>query len=153
MKILIGYYSETGNTKKIAEAIHEITSQNHTSVLKSIKEIDLEELKELDLIFLGSAIHGADVTKPVKKLLQNLPKSPGFKLAGFVTHSTYLPDTEDKKSLYDRWAGHAPKTFEREAKNKEIEYLGYFSCMGIPSPPIEKFIHNDIIEDEKEWGV
>ncbi|MHA2358272.1 MAG: flavodoxin family protein [Candidatus Heimdallarchaeaceae archaeon] len=133
MKILVSYFSQTGNTKKIAEAIHEVASMDHTSDLKELKEVDGEKLDEYDLLFVGSACHDADL--------------------GFVTHSTYLPEDEDKEFLYKRWAGHAPKTFERETKKKEIEYLGYFSCMGVPSPPIETFIHKQIIEDEDEWLV
>jgi hypothetical protein len=31
-------------------------------------------------------------------------------------------------------------------------FLGYFSCQGAPSPPIEAFIHDQIIQDEEEWN-
>ncbi|MBY9009855.1 MAG: flavodoxin family protein, partial [Candidatus Lokiarchaeota archaeon] len=44
MKILITYFSQTGNTEKIAQAIHEASSKNHESYLKKIKKVKIEEL-------------------------------------------------------------------------------------------------------------
>jgi hypothetical protein len=53
---------------------------------------------------------------------------------------------------YERWASKSKTSFNQVCKEKEIEFMGYFSCMGAPSPPIEEFIHNTIIEDEVEWA-
>ena len=38
-------------------------------------------------------------------------------------------------------------------QKEEIDFLGYFSCQGAPSPPIEQFINNTIVTDEGEWEV
>jgi len=50
MKILVTYFSQTGNTEKIAQAIHEVSSKNHESTLKKLKKVKIEELEDYDLI-------------------------------------------------------------------------------------------------------
>ena len=55
MKILVTYFSKTGNTKLIAEAIHQITSRDNDSTLKDFKKLKVNELEDFDLVFLGSA--------------------------------------------------------------------------------------------------
>lgn len=39
MKIIITYFSKTGNTEKIAKAIHDLSSKIHESCLKTIKKV------------------------------------------------------------------------------------------------------------------
>ena len=152
MKILITYYSETGNTKMIAEAIHAITSQNNDSVLKDFKDLKVEELDNYDLVFLGSACHHADLAPPVLRFVETIPESPKFKLAGFVTHSTYPPEGSDSHAeMFEQWGSKCSKTYEKLQTEKNIDYKGYFRCMGVPSKPIEGFIHNEIITDKDEW--
>ena len=153
MKILIVYFTVTKNTETIAKGIYdESLSLNHDVDLKRIKEVTSESLKEYDLVFVGSACHDSDIAKPAKKLLNSFPASPTFKLAGFTTHSTYLPEgSQRNKELYEKWASKCIKTFQEISKAKKIEFKGYFSCMGVPSPAIANFIHEQIIEDENEW--
>ncbi len=153
MKILVTYFSQTGNTKKIAEAIHETISQNHDSFLKDFNEITIDELDLYDLVFLGSACHHANLAPPVLKFIENIPKSPKFKLAGFVTHSTYPPEGSERHAeMFEQWGSKCAKTYERLQNEKGIDYKGYFRCMGIPSKPIEQFINKQIIPDEDEWA-
>ena len=154
MNILIIYYSETGNTKKIANAIQEeMISQEFNSSMKHLNEVAIEELNNYDLVFLGSACHDSDLTVPVKRILEKLPDSPRFGLAGFVTHATYTPEGgEYQRKIHEEWAGKCPQTFQQACQAKEIQWYGYFNCMGAPSPPIEAFIHREIIPEEKEWA-
>lgn len=153
MKILVTYFTQTGNTEKIAEAIHrELLSQGHAVELKRIGEITAEGLNGYDLVFLGSACHDADLAKPVKRILERIAQSPPFRLAGFVTHATYMPEGgERQRELYEEWAGRCEKSFEQAGREKEIAWGGYFSCQGAPSPPIEAFIHREIVTEEDEW--
>ena len=153
LKILITYFTQTGNTEKIARAIYEeVLSQGHEVHLKRIDEITSEEFDVYDLVFLGSACHDADLAKPVKRILEGIAQSPSFKLAGFATHATYTPEGgERQRELYEQWAGRCAESFERTSQEKEIVLLGYFSCQGAPSPPIEAFIHSVIVPDEEEW--
>ena len=153
MKILITFFSQTGNTEKIAEAIHEVTSKNHDSSLRKVKKVKIDDLTDFDLIFIGSACHDSDLAKPVLKFLKKIPKSPKYAIAGFYTHSTFLPEGDDRiKELSKRWSGKCSATFENFKEEKNITFKGYFRCQGIPSPPIEQFIHKTIIKDDDEWA-
>ncbi len=152
MKILVTYFSQTGNTKKIAEAIHEIASQNNESTLKDFKDLKVKELDNFDLVFLGSACHHANLAPKVLRFVKKIPESPKFKLAGFVTHSTYPPEGSERHAeLFEQWASKCSKTYEKLQTEKNIDYKGYFRCMGVPSKPIERFIHSKIITDDEEW--
>jgi hypothetical protein len=78
--------------------------------------------------------------------------SPGARLAGFVTHSTYTPDGgERERKLHEQWAGKCAGTFEQACAAKGLLWSGYFGCQGAPSKPIEIFIRRAAIKDPKEW--
>ena len=154
MKILVTYFSQTGNTEKIAKAIHEVSSKNHESYLNGIKKVKIEDLDDFDLVFIGSACHDTDLAKPVLRFLRKIPDSPKYAIAGFYTHSTYLPEGDEKIiELSEEWSGQCSKTFEKLEKEKNVNLKGYFRCQGIPTPGIEQFIHNSIIKDDEEWAV
>lgn len=151
MKVLIAYYSETGNTEKIAKAIFDETSREHEAHLKKVKDVAADTLNDYDLVFLGSACHSADLAIPVKRILNELPKSPKFKLAGFFTHSTRTPESgESARVLFDKWASRCIVSFEKISKEKHIDFRGYFNCQGVPSPPIQEFIHREIVKSESD---
>jgi flavodoxin len=153
VKILIAYFSETGNTAKVARAIcEEASSQGHEVHLKEIGEITSQGLNAYDLVFLGSACHDADLARPVKQILAGIAPSPRFKLAGFATHASYTPGGSDREQkAYERWASKCGLSFSRASREKQIDFLGCFGCQGAPSPPIEAFIHSTIVTDEDEW--
>jgi flavodoxin len=153
MKILIAYFSQTGNTAQVARAIYDaVSARGHMVDSKETQEVTAEELSGYDLVYLGSACHDSDLAKPVKRLLAAVDESPPFKLAGFVTHATQMPeDGERARELHERWAGECSRTFQRVSEEKRIAFLGYFHCQGAPSPPIEAFIRNTIVTDPDEW--
>jgi flavodoxin I len=154
MKVLIGYFSETGNTKKIADAMgEEAKSSGHDVQIETVGKIVANQLGEYDIVLLGSTCHSSDVAAPVKNLLDGIPEGAPFKLAGFVTHATTMPEGDDwKKDMYKKWAGRCQVTFETISAEKKIEFLGYFHCEGAPSPPIEAFIRSTIITDDDQWA-
>jgi hypothetical protein len=102
MNAIIIYWSGTGNTKKVAETIHE-TLRNHSvnSLLKRVEEAKDEDLYNYDLIFLGSPSHTWIPPAPVQKYITEkleyyrkrgdvklcAPKIPGKKGISFVTYS------------------------------------------------------------------
>lgn len=153
MKILIAYFSQTGNTEKVAQAIHEeVLSGGHEAHLKRINEITSDSLNIYDLVFLGSACHDADLAKPAKRILEGIAHSPTFKLAGFVTHATYTPEGgESRQKMHEEWASRCVVSFNQASEEKQIGFLGYSGCQGAPSPPIEEFIRRTIVTDEDEW--
>ena len=150
MNILIAYFSQTGNTAKVAHAIREaVSSQDHRVRLQEIGEITSDTLTAYGLVFLGSACHDSDLAKPVKRILKEIASSPPFKLAGFVTHAAYTPEGgEREQEVYEEWASRCALSFHQASQEKQIEFLGYFHCQGAPSPPIEAFIRNTIVTDE-----
>ena len=152
MKVLVAYYSETGNTEKIARAIYEEVSKEHEAHLKKINEVTAKALNNYNLVFLGSACHSADLAAPVKRILEAVPKSPMFKLAGFFTHSTFSPDDMFPRAgeLFNRWAGKCIVSFENVSKEKQIDFKGYYNCQGAPTPPIEEFIKREVLTAD-EW--
>jgi flavodoxin len=153
MNILVTYFSQTQNTAKIAHAIYEeAKSHNHRVDLKKVTHITANNLNAYNLVFVGSACHDTDLAKPVKRLLEAIHESPPFKLAGFVTHATQMPeDGQRAKALYEDWAGNCILTFQRICEEKQITFLGFFHCQGAPSRPIEAFIHSTIITGKTEW--
>ncbi|MFX1318058.1 MAG: flavodoxin family protein [Promethearchaeota archaeon] len=153
MKILIAYYSETGNTAQVAQAMYEALSKDHDVVLMTVQEVSFDLLLGFELVFLGAAVHDSDLAKPLKRLLEVLPMNPSFKLAGFSTHAVYEPDgSSHKDALYEQWAGRCLPSFKVACREKSIQFLGYFHCQGVPSEPIERFIHREIITSKEEWN-
>jgi flavodoxin len=154
LKILVGYFSETGNTRKTAEAIgEEAIAGGHETLVAAVGEINAEDLGGYDVVFLGSTCHSADIAAPVRNLLDGIAADSGFKLAGFVTHATTMPEDGDwQKEMYEKWAGKCSVTFGAACEEKGIDFLGFFHCQGAPSPQIEAFIQSTIITDEAQWA-
>ena len=154
MRVLVTYYTQTGNTKRVAEAIYaEARSHGHTSKLKTLRKVRPRDLDDFDLVFIGSPCHHSDLAKPVRKFLASLPPSPTFRMAGFATHATYLPEGGHRqRQLYEQWAGGCVKSFETTSREKSIAWAGFFGCQGAPSKLIEIFIHRTIIKDRDEWA-
>jgi flavodoxin len=153
MKSLVTYFTQTNNTKMIADAIFEVASADGESNIDTVRRVDLDSLDDYDLIFVGAPCHDSDLAPPVKGFLEKLPDSPKFKLVGFFTHSTNIPDgTERNQELYAQWAGRCIPTFENACKDKHIELTGLFHCQGKASEPIEGFIRQQIITDDDEWA-
>lgn len=83
MNILVGYYSETGNTRKIAEAI--FSGIRHTQkVLLPIDQVD--DPGKYDLIFCGFPVQHHSVPTKMTHFLQSIPQ--GKKIALFATHGS-----------------------------------------------------------------
>lgn len=153
MKILVAYFSQTGNTEKVARAISEAAlEKGHGVDLKAVAEITPAGLDDYDLVFLGSACHSSDLAQPVKQVLEGVDPAPSFKLAGFATHATFASGGSPREQeLYDRWASGCVRSFQQASERKGIAFLGYFSCQGAPNPAIEVFVRNTIVTDDAEW--
>ncbi|HRD02149.1 MAG TPA: flavodoxin family protein [Candidatus Saccharicenans sp.] len=86
MKNLVTYFSLTGNTKKIAEAIYEALPEP-----KELKKMDgIKSVEDYDLIFVGFPVHSHSVPYPVEAFLRHLPAEQ--KVALFMTHGS-IPGT------------------------------------------------------------
>lgn len=114
MKALVAYMSQTGNTKKVAEAIFgEIADEKE---IKPIEEV--ASIQGYDIAFLGFPIHREG---PDKKTVQLLKKhcSGGNKVALFITHAS----PEDGEELQG-WL----EQFKQAASGANI--VDMFDCQG-----------------------
>lgn len=81
-KTLVTYFSRTGNTRKVAEAIFEALDGDKT--LKPIDEV--ANIDEFGLVFIGFPVHSHSVPYPVEVFLKSI--APHKKIALFSTHGS-----------------------------------------------------------------
>jgi len=78
MKLLVSYYSRSGNTKAMAEAIAEgIRKENVTVEIQDIKNITPDCLLEFEGIIVGSPTYYGSLAAAVKKLFDDSVKHHG----------------------------------------------------------------------------
>ena len=83
-RVLISYYSKTGNTKQMADEIEKTMKEEGLRVVKKeIENTKAEELLEYDAIIFGSPTYYGLMAWPIKKLLDESVKFHG-KLAGKI---------------------------------------------------------------------
>ena len=83
-KVLLIYYSKTGHTEKMANAVEEAMKQEEVEVVKKkAEETNVEELLNFDGIVVGSPTYYGTMAWPIKKLIDESVKFHG-KLAGKV---------------------------------------------------------------------
>jgi flavodoxin I len=143
MKVLITYFSQTGNTEQVAKAIYEEASQSNEASLTKVEDIKAESLNEYDLIFIGSPIHAGGLAGPVNELLQALPAAARFKLAGFATHASAVYE----KKNFERGMTY----FEEISKEKNIAYVGSFNCQGRLVPALHEMVKKSRGISDEEW--
>jgi len=82
MKTLVTFFSQTGNTEKLANAVFEaIGTEKEILRLK-----DVQSVEGYDVIFCGFPVQAHSVPLPVQDFIKNLPA--GQKLAIFSTHGS-----------------------------------------------------------------
>ena len=85
MKIAVRYYTRSGNTKKLADAVA-------SALAVPAKDVSVPLEEKTELLFLGSSMYAADVNRDVKDFLQANAGKIGrivcFSTAA-VAHSTY----------------------------------------------------------------
>ncbi len=123
MKVLVAYVSQTGNTKKVAEAIFQEIQAD-----KEIKELgEIDNLEGCDLAFIGFPIMQFGPAKPAQEFLEK--NSSGKKVALFMTHA--VPEG-------------APPIQDYIAKSKEAapgaDVAGTFDCQGELSAAVTEML-------------
>jgi len=79
IKILILYYSRTGNTEKMAKAVAEGVSliDGVKVLIKSVREARIQDLLEADGIIIGSPTYYGTIAGPLKEFLDQTVKYHG----------------------------------------------------------------------------
>jgi NAD(P)H dehydrogenase (quinone) len=84
MKILVSYYSRSGNTKQMAEAIAKgVKDQGVTCDLKEVTAVKVDELPGYDALIFGSPTYYGLMAAEMKKLIDDSVKHHG-KLTGKI---------------------------------------------------------------------
>ena len=101
-KVLIYYFSATGNTEKVALSIQRaLEREGIKPVMKKMHKAGTEDLYEYDLVFMGSPSYMWAPPEPVREIIGAMmdhhrkrgdikpcaPKIPGKKAVVFVTYS------------------------------------------------------------------
>ncbi len=72
MKVLIAYYSKTGNTKKLAEEIGKgVKEEGVDCVIKTVSDVTKEDLISSEGIIIGSPVYFGSMAAEVKKMIDN----------------------------------------------------------------------------------
>lgn len=77
-KILIIYYSRTGNTKRMAQEVAKGAKREKMPVeLKGVEDVKVDDLLNYDGIIIGSPTYYGTMASPIKKLLDDSVKFHG----------------------------------------------------------------------------
>jgi flavodoxin len=116
---IVTYYSRTGNTKKVAEAIFNVLGE-----IKEIKPVDqVKSLEGVDLTFIGFPVMQFGVPAEVRKFVAE--HASGKKIALFVTHA--MPSESDdpvQKAMLEK------ELQKCRSVCTESELAGLFHCQG-----------------------
>jgi flavodoxin len=143
MKAMIIYLSQTGNTEKIASAIYEEVSLSNEAILCKLGEVDADSIDTFDQVFIGSPIHAGTIAKEIQDFLKKLPRLPGMRLAGFITHAAtaYPKQTLEQMS----------QPFVDICRDKDMEYLGCFNCQGYLADFMHEAVQKMQNANDEEW--
>ncbi len=125
MNFLIVYFTQTGNTRKVAEAIYKALEGN-----KEIKSLDqVADWEGYDLIFVGFPIIAFGPAPQAKESLKKF--GSGKKIALFITHAS--PEGEE---ALEEWLGKC----RQAAVEAGAQLVGMFHCQGELSAQIAEFL-------------
>ena len=133
MKILVTYYTKTGNTEKVAQAIYEaIRSDKELAPVHAVKD-----LGEYDIIFCGFPVQAHSVPLPVENFIKAIPA--GKKIAFFTTHGSL------------RGGPLAVTAIEHAVSlASKLKVIGTFGCRGKVDPKIIEVLLNK--PEHKTWA-
>lgn len=92
MQILIVYYSESGNTKKVVDLLKNKLSLEHQVTVRNALTATAKQVEEAELLIVGTPVHGYILfgQKPAKTvktfLKEQLPDLNGKPVIGFATY-------------------------------------------------------------------
>ena len=76
MKFAVRYYTQTGNTKKLAEAVADALGVEALPITESVEE-------PVDVLFLGNSYYAFSIAPQVKAFIQKLDKEKVGMIANF----------------------------------------------------------------------
>lgn len=123
--ILVTYFTHTGNTKKVAEAIHAALEGEKEII--PLEKINEQKIDNFNLIFIGFPVHSHSIPFKIEAFLKKIPS--GKKIALFSTHGSLSGSQLSREAL------EYAVTIALKAK-----ILGTFSCRGKVSPKAREIL-------------
>jgi len=121
MNIAIVYFSQSGQTRKVADAIADSLRKKNTVRLLAIQDVDPEDIKKCDLLGVGSPCFESQAPSAVKTWLRSWPA------------------IQDKPAFVFATAGGAPGRvlyeLTRELRKKGANVIGGFMSRGMVHHP------------------
>ncbi len=111
MRVLVVYYSETGNTERVARVIAEVLGAD----LRRVG--DVGDVAGYGLLCVGTPVHYFGPAKPVIQFLDELPSTTGKMGAAFCT----FHNSGHKKTI---------NYIRERLEEKGARFLGGFFCKG-----------------------
>ena len=115
MKVLVAYYSDTGNTQKVADAIYDAVGESEKEICLA-KEAS--NLSDYDLIFCGFPVQSMGLPAKMVDFVKGIPE--GKKVAFFATHGS-LRGGELAITAF----------FAALSLSKNLKVMGTFGCRGV----------------------
>ncbi|MBY9012649.1 MAG: flavodoxin domain-containing protein [Candidatus Lokiarchaeota archaeon] len=116
MQIMVCYFSNTGNTEKIAKSIVEGLEGEEVELIK-IEDADPLTLKNYDLVVLGSGIYGGKLNKKVIDFMKIVNKYP----PSFAFFNTHQSATSYQKAF---------NRIRAKIEENQSKIIGEFDCVG-----------------------
>jgi flavodoxin len=85
MKTCVVYFSRTGNTKRLAEAI----ADSVKAPVFAMAETQPVAVQDCDLLIIGTPVEGASPAKEASAFIESMPKLQGKKAIVFCTHRLF----------------------------------------------------------------
>jgi hypothetical protein len=138
MKVLVTSYSQTGNTRRIAEAIYSVISCE-----KEIMPLDrVTGLDGYDLSFIGFPMLQFGPPEEARDFLER--HCTGRNVALFVTHASW--DAPQLKALLDSWLEKC------KAPAAGSNLVGFYHCRGELSAAAAEAFMNSAIPSIRMFG-
>ncbi|MCD6523121.1 MAG: flavodoxin domain-containing protein [Candidatus Diapherotrites archaeon] len=125
MRVLLVYHSQTGNTKRIAEAI--ASGIGKECVVKKVSEVKPGDIKRFDVIGFGTGVYFGKPGRSIVEFIERLPKA---KKRVFV-FATYGIGFFGKKAI---------KTLETKLEAKGFTVGKAFGCLGFDNWGLLKIV-------------
>ena len=117
LKILITFFSNTGNTEKVAISMKDGLTEHDVDMI-AVKDVAPETLSSYDIVFLGSGVYASRIDKSVLTLVKKAVPDLPSKLVYFCTHASLKLYQEPFKRI------------NNIAKEHNCEIIGKFDCVG-----------------------
>ena len=144
MKVLVTYFSQTGNTEKIAQAIYEEALTANEADIFKLEEVTTDNLTGYNVIFIGSPLQAGNLAEPVQKFLNGIKSGSGQRIACFITHAAPAYPEQDIDKITE--------PIKAVCQKNNMKYTGCFDCQGFLTEELHEFIKERQGASDEEWA-